>query len=384
MKIGIMLRHYDQHGGGVRVYTHRLLRALLDLRSAHEFVFLYKNPALVGTYAGEPAVTEVCATAPHVLYWDQVAVPKLVRRHGIDVVYNPKYSIPLRVGCATSWVCHGLDWYVMPWASKRIDRLSHTYLVPRYAAKADAIIAVSDVTKQHILQYLRVPAQKVHTIYSGVDDGFRQPRDEALCQQLRERHQLPERFLLYAGAIYPPKNFTRLVKAYAKVGPELGVTLVIAGGENRFLSEHELKVPEQLGLGQWVRWLGWVDPSQLPSLYQLSLGLLLPSLFESYGLPIAEAMTAGCPVLTADRYGTKEIAGDAALLVNPESVQEIAAGMQRLIEDDALRARLIDAGRERMRGVTWERCARQTLQVLEAIADRTGRAATSPRSAARG
>jgi glycosyltransferase involved in cell wall biosynthesis len=189
---------------------------------------------------------------------------------------------------------------------------------------------------------------------------------------LRERYRLPERFLLYAGAIYPPKNFTRLVQAYARVGPALGVSLVIAGGENRFLSEHELKVPEQLGLGSWVQWLGWVDPLQLPGLYQMSLGLVLPSLFESYGLPIAEAMTAGCPVLTADRYGTKEIAGDAALLVNPESVEAIAGGMQRLIEDAQLRKRLIEAGRERMRGVTWERCARQTLQVLEELADGRG------------
>ena len=372
MKIGVMLRHYDQHGGGVRVYTHRLLRALLDLKSAHEFVFMYSNPALVGSYAGEPAVTEVCASAPHVLYWDQIVVPRLARRYGIDVVYNPKYSIPLAVGCATSWVCHGLDWYVMPWASKRIDRLSHKFLVPRYAAKADAIIAVSEVTKQHVLQYLRVPAHRVHTIYSGVDDSFRRPRDELACQQLRERYRLPERFLLYAGAIYPPKNFTRLVQAYARVGPALGVSLVIAGGENRFLSEHELKVPEQLGLGSWVQWLGWVDPLQLPGLYQMSLGLVLPSLFESYGLPIAEAMTAGCPVLTADRYGTKEIAGDAALLVNPESVEAIAGGMQRLIEDAPLRKRLVEAGRERMRGVTWERCARQTLQVLEGLADVRG------------
>ena len=150
------------------------------------------------------------------------------------------------------------------------------------------------------------------------------------------------------------------------------MSLVIAGGENRFLSEHELKVPEQLGLGDWVRWLGWVEPTLLPSLYQMASGLLLPSLFESYGLPIAEAMAVGCPVLTADRYGTKEIAGDAALLVNPESVEEITAGMRRLLEDQPLRACLVSRGRERMRGMTWERCARATLTVLENIASDGG------------
>jgi hypothetical protein len=88
MKIGVMLRHFDQHGGGVRVYTHQLLRALLDLNSPHEFVFLYKNPALVGTYAQDSRVTEVAVPSAHVLWWDQLEVPKLVRRHGIEVLYN--------------------------------------------------------------------------------------------------------------------------------------------------------------------------------------------------------------------------------------------------------------------------------------------------------
>jgi glycosyltransferase involved in cell wall biosynthesis len=370
VKIGIMLRHYDQHGGGVRVYTQQMVQKLLDLDSSHEFVLLYKNPALLGTHAAHPRVTEVAAPSPHVLWWDQVLVPRLVRRYGISVLYNPKYSIPLGLACPSAWVCHGLDWYVMPWASRRIDRLSHKYLVPRYARAADAIIAVSQVTAAHLHQYLHVAPEKVHTIYSGVDDAFRRPPDPAVQAGLRERFDLPPRFVLYSGAIYPPKNFTRLVQAYARVGPELEVSLVIAGGENRFLSEQELRVPEQLGLGQWVRWLGWVEPAVLPSLYQMSMGLLLPSLFESYGLPIAEAMAAGCPVLTADRYGTKEIAGDAAIMVNPESIEEIAAGMRLLITDEALRGRLTVAGRERMRGVTWDRCARETLTVLEMIGAR--------------
>jgi glycosyltransferase involved in cell wall biosynthesis len=368
MRIGIMLRHYDQHGGGVRVYTHQMLRALLALNSPHEFVFLYKNPQLVGTYGNDARVTEVALPGQNIFWWDQVAVPRAIVRHGIEVLYNPKYSLPLRASCPTAWVCHGLDWYVMPWASRRIDRLSHKFLVPRYASKADAIIAVSEITREHVLEFLPIPAERVHTVYSGVNDGFRHTTSAEARSSLRQRYDLPQRFFLYSGAIYPPKNFTRLVQAYAKVGPAAGISLVIAGGENRFLSEHELKVPDQLGLSASVKWLGWVDPELLPTLYQMAEALLLPSLFESYGLPIAEAMASGCPVLTADRYGTKEIAGDAALLVNPESVEAIASGMQRLANEPELRSRLIAAGTERVRPLTWARCAEQTLQVLENIA----------------
>jgi glycosyltransferase involved in cell wall biosynthesis len=362
-----MLRHYDQHGGGVKVYTERLLRALLDLGSEHQFVFLYRNPSLLGTYAGEPAVEEVAIPARSVLTWDQLAVPQAARRHGIDLLYNPKYSIPLTASCPSVWVCHGLDWYVMPWASRRIDRLSHRFLVPRYASRAAAIIAVSEITRQHVMEYLPVPPERVVTVYSGVDDVFRRAADPVRLREIRAKYNLPERFLLYAGAIYPPKNFTRLVRAYALVGPKRGIPLVIAGGENRFLSDRELKEPEALGIADWVRWPGWVNQEELAGFYSMADALLLPSLFESCGLPVLEAMAAGCPVVTADRYGTKELAEGAAVLVDPESVESIAAGIRQLLDEPATRSRLVAEGKTRSAAFQWRRCARETLQVLEQV-----------------
>ena len=375
MRIGVMLRHYDQHGGGVKVYTQRLLRALLNLRSDHEFVFLYRNPALVGTYRGESGVEEVSLPAGSVIGWDQVAVPAAVRSHGIDLLFNPKYSIPLRAPCPAVWVCHGLDWYVMPWASRLVDRLSHRFLVPRYASRAAAILAVSEVTRRHVMQYLSVPPERVVTVYSGVDDVFRRPLEESRLREIRAKYSLPARFLLYAGAIYPPKNFTRLVRAYARVGPGRGIPLVVAGGENRFLSEGELREPEALGIAEWVRWPGWVDHEDLAGFYALADALLLPSIFESCGLPVLEAMAAGCPVVTADRYGTKELAEGAAVLVDPESVESIASGITRVLDEGTLRSELIAAGRIRSRDFTWRRCATETLAVLE----RVGSAGRKPR-----
>jgi glycosyltransferase involved in cell wall biosynthesis len=256
----------------------------------------------------------------------------------------------------------------MPWASRFVDRLSHRFLVPRYAARAGAIIAVSEVTRRHVLQYLPASPDRVPVVYSGVDDVFRRPIDPERRQAIRAKYSLPERFLLYAGAIYPPKNYTRLIRAYAQVGPERGIPLVIAGGENRFLSEAEIREPEALGIGEWVRRPGWVEQDELAAFYALADALLLPSLFESCGLPVLEAMAAGCPVVTADRYGTKELAEGAAVLVDPESVDAIAAGVRRILDDSALREEMIAAGRARSRTFTWERCARNTLAVLGRLA----------------
>jgi glycosyltransferase involved in cell wall biosynthesis len=376
VRIGIMLRHYDQHGGGVRIYTQRLLRALLDLRTGHEFVLLYRNPALLGTYGEEPGVKEVAIPGRSVLTWDQLSVPQAVEREGIDLLFNPKYSIPLRVRCRTVWVCHGLDWYVMPWGSRLVDRMSHRFLVPRYAQKADAIVAVSEVTRRHVMEYLEVQPERVTTVYSGVDDVFRRPLPQSRLDQVRAKYSLPERFLLYAGAIYPPKNFTRLIQAYARVGPHRGIPLVIAGGENRFLSEDELREPERIGILEWVRWPGWIEQEELAAFYGLAQALLLPSIFESCGLPVLEAMAAGCPVVTANRYGTKELAEGAGVLVDPESVDSISAGMEQVLDDEGLRARLVTAGRGRSRDFTWQRCARETLAVLENVNSASARPAS--------
>jgi glycosyltransferase involved in cell wall biosynthesis len=362
-----MLRHYDQHHGGVRVYTRKLLEAMLGLGSGHQFVMLYRSSALLGTFGAYEGVDEAALPAWSVISWDQRAVPAAVRRHRVDVLFNPKYSIPLHAGCPAVWVCHGLDWYIMPSASRFVDRLSHRFLVPRYARRAAAIVAVSEITRQHVLQFLPVSPERVVTVYSGVDDVFRRPFEPAALEVIRRRYALPDRFFLYAGAIYPPKNFTRLVRAYARVGPARGIPLVVAGGENRYLSEQDLREPAALGIDAWVHRPGWIEQEDLAGLYRMAEALLLPSLFESCGLPVLEAMAAGCPVVTADRYGTKELAENAAVLVDPESVDSIAAGIERVLDDEGTRRRLIEAGRARSEGFRWSRCARETLAVLERV-----------------
>ena len=367
MRLGIMLRHFDQHEGGVKVYTREVVHSLIEINRRHEIVLLFRNRQRTGAYRGVEGVQEVLLEGGSILYWDQIKVPRAVRDYGIDVLFNPKYSIPLRAKCKTSWVCHGLDWYAMPQASKLLDRLSHRYLVPRYAAKADALISVSAITTQHLQKYLQVPPERIHTIYSGLIDEFRQPLTAGQLEQVRQRFSLPPRFLLYCGAVYPPKNFTRLIQAYAKVGPAQGVPLVIAGGSNRYLSEHELDEPKRQNIADWVQWPGWIENRDLPALYQLADGLLLPSLYESVGMPIMEAMASGCPVLTSDRFGTKEISGNAALLVNPESVEDIAAGIDRLLNDRELRATNVAAGLERAKQFTWTHTATELLRVLESL-----------------
>jgi glycosyltransferase involved in cell wall biosynthesis len=366
MKIGIMLRHYTQHGGGVSVYTHNLLRELLALETPHEFVLLYRDPKLVGTYADKDRVRELALEAPSTFLWDQLAVWRAEKREQLDLLFNPKYSLPLLATCRTVFVCHGLDWYVMPWGSQWCDRLSHRYLIPRYATKADAIIAVSYATQQHVIDYLGIDEYRILPVYHGVDEAFREPVPQERLADIRRTFQLPERFFLYCGQIYPPKNFGRLLQAYARVGPPRGIALVVAG-EHRWRCEDEITLIDQLGLASWVVRPGWITRDSLPAFYALAEALVLPSLYESFGMPLLEAMSSGCPVVTANRYGPRELVGSAGILVDPEEVESIAEGMCRVVTDQALRQWLVEGGRERAGRFSWRTCAKETLQVLESI-----------------
>jgi glycosyltransferase involved in cell wall biosynthesis len=363
MKIGVMLRHLDQHEGGVKVYTRNLLRSLLALDTEHEFVLMYQNPAHVGTYARHN-VREVAVPIPTRFGWDQVAVRYLEKKQKFDVIFNPKYSVPFLAECPTVFVCHGLDWFVMPWGSRFRDRLSHRYLVPRYMRKADAIIAVSDSTRQHLVEYLRVDAAKITRIYLGVNEDFLRPLDAAIVEQVRHKYRIPRRFFLYVGQIYPPKNFGNLLRAYARVGPQMGIPLVVAG-THTWLCEKELELIVELGLESWIVEPGWIEHDALHVYYALADALLLPSLYEACPSPLLEAMAVGCPIVTSNRYGNREIAGDAALLVDPGDVGSIADGIRRIATEPDTRARLVQAGRERVKAFSWEKCALETLAVLE-------------------
>ena len=372
MKIGVMLRHYEQHGGGLKLYTHRLVQQFAAMDTSHEFVFMYQNPDLIGTYSanGHGHIKEVAMQAPHMFLWDQWAAYRLQKQEHCDIVFNPKFSMPFLLDCPGVFVSHGCDWCVLPLEEPFLDRMNHKHLVPRYAKKASAVIAVSNTTREHVIQFLKVPPENVHTVYLGIDEPFREKVSEERLRQIRQRYGLPDKYVFYCGQIYPSKNFGRLIQAYAKIGPRSGVPLVVAGGvtkEHQQDCEPQVALIDKLGISEWVIRPGWIEREDLPAFYQMAEALLLPSLYEACPAPPIEAMASGCPVLTANRHGTKDVAGGAALLVDPEDVDSIASGIETILSDGALRERLIAAGYVRSRDFTWRKCAERTIEVLEKV-----------------
>lgn len=364
MKIGIMLRHFDQHGGGVKTYTNYLLEKLLSINSFHEFILIYNNSKYVGTYKHHKNVREIAINTSSRIIWDQIGIPLIQRKEKMDLLFNPKYSLPIFMECPTVFVCHGLNSYLMPWGSKFIDALYRKFVYPHYAIKATSIIAVSETAKKQLIDFLDLEEEKVHTVYHGIHESYREDIDEDEIKAIKLKYNLPEKFFLFAGQIFPLKNFGRLLYAYSKIGPKLGIYLVVAG-EHRWLCGEELKMIDRLGISEWVKRPGWIDNKTLRCFFKLSESLVFPSLYETFGIPIIEAMALGCPVVTSNRFGMQEIGGDAAVLVDPENIESIAEGMQKVSTNREFREELIKKGYNRSKEFSWERCAEETLEVLE-------------------
>ena len=361
-----MLRHLDEHDGGVMEYTKRLLGEFFAKFDQHQYILLHKTPRNVGLFGSFDHVHEVVLDAASKPTWDQIAVPRYLKKAMPDVVFNPKYSLPILTRCPGIFVCHGLDWYVMPWGSRWIDRLSHKFLVPLYSRKAAKIIAVSETTRDHVIRFLNTTPADVVTVYHGVNESFRHSIEDSTLQEVRQRLALPDAFYLYVSRIYPPKNFGNLIRAFARVTRDNNRCLVVAGTHTEGCEE-ELALIEELGLENRVLQLGWVGRNDLPSLYSLADALVQPSLYESFGISLLEAMSVGCPVLTSNRYGAAEIAGDAAVLVDPDDLDDIESGLRQIVDDASLRAKLIARGLARSKDFTWEKCAAQTMATIENV-----------------
>jgi glycosyltransferase involved in cell wall biosynthesis len=378
MKIGVMLRHFEQKDGGVRVYTQRLLPLLFSFGSDHEFVLMYQNPRLIGTYRKFANVSEVCLRTPGTVLWDQIAVPWAAARHQLDLVFNPKFTVPMLGRAKKVFVLHGSEWFAIPDHFLWYDRLYLRCAVPLYFRAADSFIAVSAAVKGDAVHFTGVPENKVTVVHNGFDaNTFTLTRDALQLQRVAAKYRLPRRFILWVGQLESRKNIRRLLQAFALIKDRVPHDLVLAGAQ-RFAFpmaagvERDLKLIHQLSLQDRVHFPGWIPHEDLPSVYALADLFAFPSLHEGFGIPLLEAMACGCPILTANTCAPPEVVGDAALLVDPLDVHTIAEGMFSMVSSGQLTQAYAARGLKRVREFGWNRCALAVLALFESLTLSTG------------
>ena len=350
---------------GTENYSLYLIRSLAKIKGKHRLrLYLDRNPA-PGLLPRNGVEWRIM---PFPRLWTHLRLSLEMGRHPPDVLFVPAHVIPLVHPPASVVTIHDLGYLHYPWAHPLLPRL-YLDLSTRWSAHvARRIIADSQATRRDLMAHYGVEGAKIAVVYPGYDrELFRPVRALSRIQKVKARYGIVGDYMLYVGTLQPRKNLKRLVKAFAKLereGNSRGHKLVIAGGKG-WLYEPLFAVVRKLGLEDRVVFTGFVAQEDLPALYSGATLFVYPSLHEGFGLPVLEAMACGTPVVCSDRSSLPEVAGDAALFVNPLHTDEIASAISRLLADGDLRAFLVERGLRRARQFSWERCARRTLSVLE-------------------
>lgn len=366
MRIGVMLRHL-QEKGGIVTYTQNLLKHLIPLYPRHHFDLFYKSPDLLGSYAGPANVSEHVLEAPDKFRWDHWAVPRAADRLGVEVIVNPKLSVPLW-GKAAKVLTLRPEQFVHPELFKPLDRLYFKTFMPIYCRLASRILVPAQKAADDVAQYIKgADPRKIVWVHEGCGDHFFAPAPGPdKLEEIRQRYGLPQRFVLFVGGINPLKNLERLVEAYGQVRQERNIPLVVVGF-NRWGFESGLSFAKSHPASPHIVFPGFVPDEDMPHIYRLATVLFMPSIYEGFGIPVTEAFATGCPVVTSTTGSSPEVAGGAALLVNPFDVQDMAQGLARVLDDQNLRQELIARGSALAPHYQFERCARQTMEMMENI-----------------
>jgi glycosyltransferase involved in cell wall biosynthesis len=379
MRIGIEGRVLTSGIGGIGRYAVRLIEALLSL-SAQQCVDLelviFTAPQ-TDCRLLEGAQVKLCERFRRIkstLLRSSVLLPAGVWYEHIDVFHGLDQSgIPLFVKMGKYIVTiHDVIPLILPWAFPLRHRLVLATAFARIRRQADMVIVPSAAAAEDVVRYLRVDRERIKVIPMGCDARFQPIGDAAPAPRLRRRYGLPERYILFVGTLEPRKNLKTLLQAFALLldeKPQDDPKLVVAGGKG-WGHVGMLETTQALGLRDHVLFTGFVDDDDLPGLYRGASLFVYPSLYEGFGLPVLEAMACGVPVITSNRSSLPEVAGDAALLVDPSQPEALAAAMASILNDGELRQALRSKGLIRAQEFTWDAVAQKTLAVYRAVSGR--------------
>lgn len=378
------------HFPGIGRYVRSLAGALALQLEPSERLTLLVDPQLTLPTGRLPTgmVPTVPLVASPFSIGQQWRVPQAVRRLAADVYHSPYYLMPYRTAAPTVLTVYDIIPLRYPEYSSTRSRLLFRLATRLALGSAQRVIAITENARQDFIREFGIRPERIATIPLAADAAF-QPQPAPVIEAVRARHQLPERFVLYVGSNKPHKNLTGLVTAWAELvsgrggdagsaptgtlptgrlpggDAASGAELVIAGAWDPHYPEAR-QLADSLGDGR-IRWLGQVADADLPGLYAAATVFVFPSLFEGFGLPVIEAMACGTPVICSNVTALPEVAGDAAIQIDPEDTAGLAQALGRVLQDKALQDDLRERGLRRAADYSWERTAAQTLEVYRQL-----------------
>ena len=381
LRIVIDVRRINDFGIGT--YIRNLLHGLasLDRENSYVLVTLRRDePELAGL---PPNFTTAVYARTDTDWLNHVAFYFFLKKLTPDLIHVPLNVVPMLMPRPYVVTIHDMGSFLFHQRGP-MRRDFRLFLFRRGMLRAERVIAVSAATRRDIVNLLGIPAQRISLIFEAPDPRFlRESADGQLPgspasvtpqqQQILERYQVHYPFILYAGSVRPQKNIPRLVEAFAVLRGDLenhplykDLRLIIIGDEiSRYPSVRRAVIKTRVE--EVVRFLGFVPVETLRVFFEAASAFVFPSLYEGFGLPPLEAMASGTPVVTSNVSSLPEVVGEAAMLVNPENVFDIARGIREVLLDDDLRADLIRKGHRQARRFSWAQTARQVLDIYQEV-----------------
>jgi glycosyltransferase involved in cell wall biosynthesis len=371
MKIAIMMRAMDQDSG-FRAITEHLVEAMLRVGTSNSYLLLYRTAKWFGRFAKFGNAKEVVIKAPHKIAWDQVAVPFKAWNEGVDVIFNPKFSIPLISHCPVAMGLQEPAWWVWPQHYERWNVWYQKIMMPLYCRKALHLFPNSEFILQENQKYLPLSVRKCTIVYSAPGAHFRPIDDRAVLKQTSGKYDLPERFILSVTRVDHPglenstsfhggKNVETAVRAFNLIREHIPHTLVIAG---RRVREYLAHAGLSHGELKNVRILGFVPREEMANLYNLAEIFVIPSFYEGCPSTLLEAMACGLPVVGSETGACPDVSGGAAIFANPYDPADFAEKMMQMLKNSNMRQEFKAKSLARASQFSWEISAKLILNAL--------------------
>ena len=377
MRIGIDCRTISDANfkelGGIGHYTYYLVHKLIELDDSNQYFLFFYNKEIDVSQFDKPNVK--CVVLPGVRYkkffpffYNHLFVPQILRFYHLDIYHNPANIIPLFYMGKSVITVHDLAIYKNPAWFPRGQWFSRHILVPLSIKRAKKIIAVSESTRNDLINIFKIIPDKIKVIYEGV--GFdKRLLNDSVSYKPSDKFKNLGRYFLYVGTLEPRKNLVRVIQAYHNFlnkFPDENINFVIAGRRG-WKYDDIFNAIEQYGLQDKIIMFGYINPLEKIYLMKNAFTFIFTSLYEGFGLPILESMLLGAPIITSNISSIPEIIIDNAVLVDPYNVGDIEAGMEKLTFNSALREKLIQRGQEIAKNYTWTNCGQDTIKVYSEI-----------------
>ncbi len=372
LKIGVMMRAMDQDSG-FRAVVDGYVRGMLRVGPQHQYVLFYHSDKYLGGFAQHANVKEMLLAGHGKLWWDQVAVPWQAWREKVDVLFNPKFSVPLISPCPVTMGLQEPAAWAWPQHYPRFNNFYMRMLIPLYARKASFFFPNSRFILEENRHYLKLPFEPATIAYSATHEQFRPIEDQAVLEEFRTRFNLPQHYILNVTRVTHPglkhnnsfhggKNPETALRAFMQIRDRVPHHMVIAG---RQVHDYLMHLGFKDSDLERVILLEWVPFEDLAKLYNLADLFVIPSFYEGCPNTLLQAMACGRPVVASKTGGCPDIGGEAALFADPHDPADFAQQMLRVLEDESLRHDLAARGLARSANFDWDRTARLILEGLE-------------------